>query len=84
MFRETTPKVKWETTVEAVRAPLGVVIVRKLRQATFTRGIASDPQAELYVLQYDTRFENRPLSTEIVTPLRGSDGTWRVSAYVLR
>jgi hypothetical protein len=84
MFRETTPRVQWETTVERTRAPLGVVISRKVRQAVYRRGISTDPDADVFVIQYDTRFENRPLSTEIVTPLRGADGAWRVSAYVLR
>lgn len=84
MFRDALPRIPWETTVESARAPLGVVISRKLRQASYVRGTATDPDAELYVLQYDTRFQNRPLSTEVVTPMRGADGAWRVSAYVLR
>lgn len=84
LFRDETPKVKWEITVESVRAPLGVVIARKLRSATYSRGLGNLPEGHFYVIQYDTRFENRPLSTEIVTPMRGADGVWKVSAYILR
>ena len=83
-LQESMTRVQWETGLEAKRAPLGVVIVRKIRQATCARGVPADPAAEVCVLQYDTRFENRPLSTELVTPVRGRDGTWRVAAYALR
>lgn len=84
VLRESMTKVQWETGLEAVRAPLGVVIVRKIRQATCARGVPADPEADVCVIQYDTRFANRPLTTEVLTPVRGRDGTWRVAAYVLR
>ena len=83
-LKDAMTKVQWETGLESTRAPLGVVVARKIRQATCARGIPADPAAEVCVLQYDTRFENRPLSTEVVTPIRGHDGSWRVAAYVLR
>lgn len=41
-------------------------------------------EGEYVVIQYDTRFENRHLSTEIVTPMRGRDGVWKVSGYIIR
>jgi hypothetical protein len=84
VLKGSMTRVQWETGLESARAPLGVVIVRKIRQASCTRGTPADPEAELCVVQYDTRFENRPLTTEVVTPIRGRDGAWRVSAYVLR
>lgn len=83
-LRESMTKVQWETGLEAARAPLGVVIVRKIREANCARGTRADPAAEICVIRYDTRFENRPLTTEIATPIRGRDGTWRVASYVLR
>jgi hypothetical protein len=36
------------------------------------------------VIQFDTRFENRPLSMETVTPMREKDGSWKVSGYFIR
>ncbi len=83
-LRESMTKVQWETGLEAARTPLGVVIARKIREATCTRASAADPATEICVIRYDTRFENRPLTTEVVTPVRGRGGTWRVAAYVLR
>ena len=84
MFQEAMPKIKWETTIDGVRAPLGVPITRKLRQAHYTRTLPNAPEGEYVVIQYDTRFENRPLSTEIVTPMKDRDGTWKVSGYIIR
>ncbi len=84
MFQEAVSKVKWETTIDAARAPLGVPVRRKVRQALYTRALPSAPVGEYVVIQYDTYFETRPLSTEIVTPMRDTDGRWKVSDYVIR
>ncbi len=83
LFKEAMAKIAWETTIESVRAPLGTPI-RKLRQAAYTRVLPNAPEGEYVVIQYDTRFENRPSSTEIVTPMRGRDGVWKVSGYIIR
>ncbi len=84
VLRESMTKVQWETGLEAARTPLGVVIVRKVREAVCSRGNQSDPARETCMIRYDTRFENRPLTTEIATCIRLPDGTWRVASYVLR
>jgi hypothetical protein len=84
MFKGAIDKVKWETSIDAARAPLGVVIGRKLRSANFVRTLPNAPPGEYVVIQFDTRFDNRPLSTEIVTPMRDADGTWRICGYIIR
>ena len=76
-------KAQWETGLVRTRGPLGLVVARKIRLASCTRGTAADPEAEICVIQYDTQFEKR-LGDEQVTSLRGRDGTWRVAAYSLR
>ena len=83
-LREAVPKMQWETTLAAERGALGVAIVRKLRSATYTRTLAGVPEGEYVVIQYDTRFENRPQSLELVTPMREKDGAWRVAGYRIR
>jgi len=84
LLRDSVPKLQWEVNLDRARAPLGVVIHRKVRQANCQRGTPADPEAEVCLIVYDTRFENRPLTTELVSPIKGRDGVWRVSAYVLR
>ena len=84
LLKGSMPKVPWESGLEKARAPLGVVVARKIRQASCTRGTQADPEAEICLIQYDTQFENRMLGDERLTVLRGRDGTWRVAAYALR
>ena len=83
-FRDAVPKAQWETTLAQVRGPLGIAIARKVRSATYTRLIPGAPEGEYVVIQYDTRFENRPQSVETVTPMREKDGTWKVAGYHIR
>jgi hypothetical protein len=77
-------RTKWEITLERARGPLGVAVTRKLRTANFTRSLPDAPPGEYIVIRYDTVFENRPLSTEIVTPMREPDGTWKIAGYIIR
>jgi hypothetical protein len=83
-FRESIPKVQWQTAVDKARGPLGVVIARKLRSATYAHTLPGAPAGDYFVIQFDTRFENRPVSTETVTPMREKDGSWRVAGYFIR
>ena len=41
-------------------------------------------QGEYVVIEFASRFENRPLAVETVTPMRDKDGAWRVSGYFIR
>jgi len=84
IFREALEKTRWEILVDGVRAPLGVPNARKLRSALFTRTLPNTPPGEYVVIQYDTAFDKRPLSTEIVTPMKLPDGSWKVSGYIIR
>ena len=84
LFKQTIPKLRWETTVQSVREPLGVVVGRKIRAMNYARVLPGAPEGEYVVIQFDTRFENRPLSVETVTPMREKDGSWKVSGYFIR
>ena len=81
-LREAMPRAAWEKAMVAARQPLGLVISRKLRSATFTRG--ATPEGDYVVIEYDTRFEGRPFTIEVVTPARGREGAWTVSNYIIR
>ena len=83
MFQEAMSRHRWETTLPGARDPLGAPIKRKLRQADFTATLPNAPPGEYVVIQFDTIFQNRPSSTEIVTPMKVGD-RWLVSGYVIR
>jgi hypothetical protein len=83
IFQEAMSRHRWETTLPGVRDPLGAVIRRKMRQADFAKSLPNAPAGEYVVIYFDTRFEHRIASTEIVTPMRVGD-RWRVSGYIIR
>lgn len=83
LFQDATPRLKWETTAQSVRGPLGAVQARKMHSATYTRTLPGAPPGEYVVIRYETHFVNRPFSTETVTPSREKDGTWKVSGYFI-
>jgi hypothetical protein len=84
VFKAATTRLQWETTVQAARAPLGPVNARKLRSVTYSRAIPGAPAGEYFVIQFDTHFLNRPLTSETVTPMREADGSWKVAGYFIR
>jgi uncharacterized protein DUF4019 len=84
MMQERIARTQWETGLATTRQPLGPALRRKLRQANLTHILPGAPEGDYFVLQYDTVFEGRPLTTEVVTAMKDRDGIWRVSGYELR
>jgi Protein of unknown function (DUF4019) len=83
-FRAAMDRAKWEATVQSARGPLGLVVTRKIRTVAFTHSLPNAPEGEYVVVQFDTRFQNRPLAEEMITSEREKDGTWRVAGYWIR
>ncbi|MFY9552886.1 MAG: DUF4019 domain-containing protein [Thermoanaerobaculia bacterium] len=84
LFRRALTRAQWEDALNKARSPLGKVLSRKLRSATFMTSVPGAPQGEYVVIEYDTDFENRKGATERVTPMKDPDGVWRVSGYYIR
>ena len=82
--RDAVTREQWEKALQEVRGALGPLVSRKLVSATYTRELPNAPAGEYVVIRYHARYENRPLVTETVTPMRERDGTWRVSGYYVR
>ena len=83
MFQEAMSRHRWETTLPGARDPLGGTLNRKMRQANLHSSLPNAPPGPYVVMQFDTRFEQRPLTTEIVTIQRVGE-RWMVSGYVIR
>lgn len=83
-FRNAVTKEQWEKAMHASREPLGKMISRKLKSATYTRTMPGAPDGEYVVVQYDTSFEHKQTAIETVTPLLDTDGNWRVSGYFIK
>jgi len=84
LFKAAVTKEKWEDMLRPVRGPLGKVLSRKLKSATYTKTLPGAPDGEYVVVQFDTSFEHKQAATETVTPTLDKDGKWRVSGYFIK
>jgi hypothetical protein len=84
LFRDSLSKEQWKNVVSAARDPLGKVVSRQLKSATYATKLPTAPPGEYVVLQFDTSFANAPSMIETVTPMLDKDGKWKVSGYFIR
>ncbi len=83
-FKTAVTQSKWVEQLTPVRTPLGKVLSRKLKSATYMKNPPGAPDGEYVVIQYDTSFENKNEAVETITPMLDKDGKWRVSGYFIR
>jgi hypothetical protein len=83
-FRNAINQEQWNLSLRGVRKPLGEVVSRQMKSATYTTSLPGAPDGEYVVIQFDTSFENKKTAIETVTPMMDQDGTWRVSGYYIK
>ena len=83
-FKNAVSKEQWVKQLTAVRGPLGKLISRKLKSATYRTSLPGAPDGQYVVIQYDSTFEHKTSAVETVTPMLSKDGQWRVSGYFIR
>ena len=83
-FKTAVSKQQWENAIGPVRKPLGELISRKLKSATYAKSLPGAPDGEYVVLQFDASFANKKDAIETVTPMLEKDGTWKVSGYFIK
>ena len=83
-FKASIAKGIWSDALTSVRAPLGALITRKLKSATFTRALPGAPAGEYVVIQFDTQFQNKAAAVETITPMHEQDGSWKVCGYFIK
>jgi hypothetical protein len=83
-FKRVVDQPGWEKALDGVRAPLGKVFSRTLKTAKYSTTLPGAPDGEYVVIQFDTSFEKKQSAVETVTPMKESDGRWRVSGYFIK
>ena len=83
-FKQAIRQDQWEQAVKAVREPLGKLISRKVKSASYTASLPGAPDGQYVVIQFNTSFENKKSGMETVTPKMDKDGMWRVSGYYIK
>ena len=84
LFKAAVTKEQWQNTLRASRHPLGKMLSRKLKSATYTKTLPGAPDGEYVVIQYESSFEHKQSAVETVTPMLDKDGKWRVTGYYIK
>ena len=84
LFRAAITKEKWQDALRGTRDPLGKMLSRKLRSATYKTTLPGAPDGEYVVIRYETEFTNKKEAVETVTPCLEKDGSWKVSGYYIK
>ena len=83
-FKDHVTAEQWAQRAGDARKPFGAVISRNFKFAKYSTSLPGAPDGEYVVIQYDTSFENKKSSVEVVTPMLDKDGQWRVSGYWIK
>lgn len=83
-FKGAISREGWVQTMAAARVPLGALISREVKSATYMTSVPGAPDGEYVVVQFESSFENKARAIETVTPMLDKDGTWRVSGYFIK
>jgi hypothetical protein len=84
LFKAAVTKEQWQSALRGSRDPLGKLLSRKLKSATYTKTLPGVPDGEYVVIQYDSSFEHKQSAVETVSPMLDRDGKWRVSGYYIK
>ena len=83
-FRARVPQPQLVSALTGARQPLGKLVSRKLKSATYTKTAPGAPDGEYVVIQYETSFADKASAVETITPMLDKDGQWRVSGYFIK
>lgn len=83
-FKMLVKENQWIEAAQTTRGPLGKMVSRKVKSATYTTKLPGAPDGEYVVIEFETAFKNKKSAIETVTPMVDKDGRWRVSGYFIR
>lgn len=83
-FKSVVAQDQWETTITAVRQPLGPLLERRLFHDRYTATLPGMPDGEYLVLRFVTKYENKQSAVETVTVMKDDKDTWRVAGYFIK
>jgi len=84
IFKKAISRDKWEQAMKHVRSPLGKLVSRTVKLATYATSLPGAPNGKYVVIQFETSFANKKSAVETITPMVDSDGKWHVSGYFIR
>ena len=84
VFKPVVSAEQWQTSLEAAQQTIGKPTSRRLKSKKYSEELPGAPDGEYVVLEFETSFERKKNGLETVTPMKDSDGEWRVSGYYVK
>ena len=84
LLQSSVTQTQWESALQASRWPLGGVKSRTLKAANYSRTVPFAPDGDYVLMEYETRFEFKPLAIETLTTMKDRDNTWKVAGYFIK
>lgn len=83
-FRGATSKEQWIHALDTVRTPLGKLLSRQLKSATYTTKLPNASPGEYVVIQYDTSYEKSTGMVETLVMVLEKNGSWKATGYFIK
>jgi hypothetical protein len=83
-FKSAVKQEQWEQLAATVRKPLGAVVSRKMKAATYQTALPGAPDGEYVIVQFEAAFANKAAAVETVTLTLDEDGKWRAAGYFIK
>ena len=71
-------------TMKINRPQFGKILQRDVKTKSYETNISGKPDLEHVVIQFQTKFEHKAKGIETITPVKDSDGVWRVWGYYIK
>ncbi|MEC5214242.1 hypothetical protein RCH06_002804 [Polaromonas sp. CG_9.5] len=84
LLQNSVAQPQWESALQTSRLPLGSVKSRTLKAASYSRTLPFAPDGDYVLMEYETRFEFKPLAIETLTTMKDRDNTWKVAGYFIK
>ena len=84
LLQSSVAQPQWESALQTSRLPLGSVKSRTLKAASYSRTLPFAPDGDYVLMEYETRFEFKPLAIETLTTMKDRDNTWKVAGYFIK
>jgi hypothetical protein len=82
IFHEGISEAKWEALVQSGRGKAGTLKSRAFQSAELTKTLPGVPDGDYAIVSFQTDFETKGASTEVITLVR-EDGNWKVGGYYI-
>ena len=83
-FRGAASKEQWIHALDTVRKPLGKLVSRQLKSATYATKLPNVQAGEYVVIENRANYENASGMAETLIMMREKNGSWKANGYFLK